>query len=205
MYEMEDIFTPVSNFIIAHIAFVAAVSIRFFCNVTSLGIVCIGNVKPQKFVFSTFHAHCKLLMGHSVGHLAKITLGHPCTSIEPAQCCDFSQSFHFFLFEHYTGICLNCDAWVIMTCPWGAGFWDRSNSPIRQMLLLYPAGKQNSAMSHRSSSRAPRSPLKFTLHWSLCDWNQRAGVTQFHLYHQTANTQEKGETDFKLRILSLCP
>lgn len=73
--ETGDIFTAVSKFIIARIAF-------FLCNVTALGMVCIGEVKPLKFTFSPFNALCKLFMCWSVVHFGEITLGHPCTHIE---------------------------------------------------------------------------------------------------------------------------
>lgn len=101
--ETGDTFTAVSKFIMAYIAFVAVVSIGFFCNVTSPGIVCIRRGKTIQVIFP-FYALCKLFMRYSVGHLAKITLGHPCSHIEPGECLNFS---HFCsMLEHHTEICL---------------------------------------------------------------------------------------------------
>lgn len=49
--EMGVIFTAVSKINMAYITLVAAVSMLFFCNVTSLGIVCIRRGKTIKFFF----------------------------------------------------------------------------------------------------------------------------------------------------------
>lgn len=103
----------------------------------------------------------------------------------------------FFVVRH-NEICLNCNTWAIMTRPWGAGFWDRSNSPITPMLFLYSAGKQDLVVCQRN--RAPLSQLKFVLHWSLCDRNPRAGVTNFFLYHQTADMEKKRKKKEKKRV-----
>ncbi len=54
--EMGVIFTAVSKFIMAYISLVAAVSIWFFCNVTSLGIVCIRPDIVVKVLFCHFMA-----------------------------------------------------------------------------------------------------------------------------------------------------
>lgn len=108
----------------------------FFCNVTSLGIVCISWGKNIKVIFFA------ILWSFYIIHVLQYRLfwvnyfGASLFSYWTHRMCIFL--LFLFYVEHSTEFCCNWEIWDLITCPWGNWSLGRSNSYNYFPCLLFP-------------------------------------------------------------------
>lgn len=176
--EMGAIFTAVSEFIMVYIALVAAVSIWFFYNVTSLGKVCIRRGSAIKVLFCHFMAFVNYSGAMVWVILGKLLRGIPVLILKLQDVCIYLIFVHCWALSFVTIVRFL----ALITHFWGNRSWGKSNShnyfPLP--LLTHCCCISGRIPLENSSHQSSLAELKLALLCSTPEYNANAQKFSLH-------------------------